>query len=440
MYPRLTDEPGAIATAAAITRGELSPLEAVDAAIARIEALDGPINAVVIRDFDRARATAKAMTSAGSGPDQPLFGLPMTIKESFDIAGLPTSWGIEQHRGNIAARDAVVVQRLKRAGAVFLGKTNVPPFLADWQADNPIHGRTNNPHDLALSPGGSSGGSGAALAAGMVAAEYGSDIGGSVRIPAHFCGVWGHKTTWGVVTLEGQDPPGTGGHELALGVVGPLARTGEDLALLLELTLDRPLSSQPKPLGECRFLYLDRHPLVEVDDGVREPVEAAVAAIGAAGAAISHDTSGLPDLVAAHRDYLRMLNIAMAGGAAGPDGQVASAADWFALLEAQAEVQRGWRSVFEEVDFVLFPPSAVPAFAHDQTPMAERTLTVNGQAMPVDAVLAYAGMVTFPGLPSTVLPVGAAGHLPVGMQVIGPRFADRDCIAAATAIGKLLHG
>jgi amidase len=440
MYPRLTSEPGVIATAAAIAKGELSPLEAADAAIARIEALDGPINAVVIRDFDRARDTARAMTSAGPGPDQPLFGVPMTIKESFDIAGLATSWGIEQHRSNIAQRDAMVVQRLKRAGAVFLGKTNVPPFLADWQADNPIHGRTNNPHDLALSPGGSSGGSAAALASGMVAAEYGSDIGGSVRIPAHFSGVWGHKPSWGVVTLEGQVPPGTGGHELPLWVVGPLARSGEDLALLLELTLDRPLARNPRPLADCRFLYLDRHPLVDVDDAVRGPIEAAVAAISATGAAISRDTSPLPDLVTAHRDYLRMLNITMTGGATGPDGQVASAADWFALLEVQAALQRAWRAVFEAVDFVLFPPCAVPAFAHDQSPFDTRTLTVNGQPAPLDSILAYAGMVSFPGLPSTVLPVGAAGHLPVGMQVIGPRFADHDCIAAATAIGQLLHG
>jgi amidase len=440
MYPRLTEEPGAIATAAAIARGEFTPLEAVDAAIARIEALDGPINAVVIRDFDRARDRANAMTAAGPGPDQPLFGLPMTIKESFDIAGLPTSWGIPEYRDTIASRDAVVVQRLKRAGAVFMGKTNVPPHLADWQADNPIHGRTNNPHDLALSPGGSSGGSAAALASGMVAAEYGSDIGGSVRIPAHFSGVWGHKTTWGAVTLEGQDHPGTSSHELALGVVGPLARSGEDLALLLDLTLDRPLARRERSLAECRFLYLDRHPLVEVDDAVREPIEAAVAAIGAAGGAISHDTSALPDLVSAHRDYLRMLNIAMAGGGPGPDGQQASTIDWFALLEAQAAAQRAWRGVFETVDFVLFPPCAVPAFPHDQSPLGTRTLSVNGQPMPVDSILAYAGMVTFPGLPSTVLPVGAAGHLPVGMQVIGPRFGDHDCIAAATAIGRLLHG
>lgn len=440
MYPRLTDEPGAIATAAAIARGELSPLEAVDAAIARIEALDGPINAVVIRDFDRARDAARALDGKAPGTDQPLFGVPMTIKESFNIAGLPTSWGIAEHAGHIARQDALVVRRLKRAGALFLGKTNVPPFLSDWQAVNPIHGRTHNPHDHSRSPGGSSGGSAAALASGMVAAEYGSDIGGSIRVPAHFCGVWGHKTTWGAVDNEGQDFPGTDGHGIALGVVGPLARNGEDLALLLDLTLDRPLPHHPRPLKGTRFLYIDQHPLAEVDDCVRQPIEAALDELAKAGAVISSDRSLLPDLAAAHGHYMRMLGIAMSAGAPAPDGHAASAADWFKLLDAQARVQRQWRALFEHHDFVLAPPCAVPAFPHDDTPMRQRTLAVNGKRLGVEAVLGYAGMVTFPTLPSTVLPVGSAGHLPVGMQVIGPLFADRDCVAMATQIGQVLHG
>jgi len=250
MHPILTNEPGALEVAAQIRAGAVSPLEAVDAAIARIEALDGPIHAVVVRDFERARETAKAMSPVGQ--DQPLFGVPMTVKESFDIAGLPTCWGLEEHAGHVAERDAVVVQRLKRAGAVILGKTNVPPSLADWQATNPVYGRTVNPHDSTRTPGGSSGGSAAALAAGMVPAEYGSDIGGSIRVPAHFSGVWGHKTTWGVVSSKGQEVPGTDGHEKALGVVGPLARNGEDLALLLDVTLNAPLSRTAKPVGEAR--------------------------------------------------------------------------------------------------------------------------------------------------------------------------------------------
>jgi amidase len=440
MYPRLTDQPGAIATAASIARGELSPLEAVDAAITRIEALDGPINAVVVRDFDRARAAARALDGMRPGADQPLFGLPMTIKESFNIAGLPTTWGVAEHRDFIAPRDARVVRRLKRAGAIFLGKTNVPPLLTDWQTDNPIHGRTNNPHDLARSPGGSSGGSAAALASGMVAAEYGSDIGGSVRVPAHFSGVWGHKTTWGAVDLEGQEPPGVDGHPIALGVVGPLARNGEDLALLLELTLDQPQPLPSRPLAGTRFLYLDQHPLAEVDDGVRAPIEAAVEQLGRAGAVIGHDRALLPDPIEAHRHYMRMLGIAVSAGAPGPGGAAASAADWFALLDAQARVERQWRELFKHFDFVLAPPCSLPAFPHDPTPMRQRKFVVNGKPIGAEAILAYAGLATFAGLPSTVLPVGSAGPLPVGMQVIGPRFADRACVAMATAIGQLLHG
>lgn len=436
MIPKLTSEPGALEVAAQIRSGALSPLEATEAAIARIEALDGPINAVVIRDFERASATARAMTAAGE--NQPLFGVPMTVKESFDVAGLPTSWGIPEHRDNRPLKDAAVVRRLKRAGAVILGKTNVPPMLADWQATNPIHGRTVNPHDATRSPGGSSGGAAAALALGMIPAEFGSDIGGSIRIPAHFSGVWGHKPTWGVISSEGQLFPGVDGHDIALAVVGPLARGGEDLAALLEVTLDRPLSAAPKPLAECRFLYVADHPLVPCDDAVRAEIEAAVAAIEASGATVERASELLPDLAAQHAHYMPMLNIALFMGAPGPEGQVASAAQWFKLCDAQARFQRAWRDLFAHYDFVLAPPAALPAFPHDERPLPERLWTINGAEYPADAVLAYAGIATFPGLPATVLPVGAAGHLPVGLQVIGDRFADRDCIAVATAIGALL--
>lgn len=435
MIPKLTNEPGACEVAAQIRSGALSPLEATEAAIARIEALDGPINAVVIRDFERARATARAMTAPGE--NQPLFGVPMTVKESFDVAGLPTCWGLAEHSGTIAKTDAVVVQRLKRGGAVILGKTNVPPSLADWQSTNPVYGRTVNPHDPARSPGGSSGGSAAALAAGMVAAEYGSDIGGSIRIPAHFCGVWGHKTTWGVVTAKGQEFPGTDGHEVALGVVGPLARSGEDLALLLEVTLDRPLALAAKPIAQSRFLYLDRHPLCPVSDEVRGPIEATVEAIEMAGGTVDRRSDYLPDLAALHGQYMRMLQVGLMRGAPGPDGQVATAAQWFDMLDAQHHAQRDWAALFAHYDFVLAAPAAIPAFTHDERQMPARVWDVSGEPHGAEAVLAYAGMAVFAGLPATVLPVGAAGHLPVGLQVIGDRFADRDCIAMATAIGAL---
>ena len=438
MMPKLTNEPGAIEVAAQIRSGALTPIEATDAAIARIEALDGPINAVVVRDFERARGAARALGDIGPQTDQPLFGVPMTVKESFDVAGLPTCWGLSDHSGTIAKVDSVVVQRLKRAGAVILGKTNVPPSLGDWQATNPVYGRTVNPHDPARTPGGSSGGSAAALATGMVAAEYGSDIGGSIRIPAHFSGAWGHKTTWGVVTSKGQEFPGTDGHDVALGVVGPLARSGEDLALLLEVTLDRPLVLTAKPLAEARFFYLARHPLCPVADEVREPIEAAVAAIEQAGGRVDRHSDLLPDLAKLHAQYMRMLQIALMRGAPGPDGQVASAAQWLDLLDAQHHAQRAWAALFEVYDFVLTAPAAIPAFPHDERELPDRVWVVAGEPHRAEAVLAYAGMAVFAGLPATVLPVGAAGHLPVGLQVIGDRFRDRDCIAIATAIGALL--
>ena len=438
MFRKLTGEPGAIEVAAQIRSGALSPLEATEAAIARIEALDGPINAVVIRDFERARSAAKALEANGPQPSQPLYGVPMTVKESFDVAGLPTCWGLSEHSGAIAKIDSVVVQRLKRAGAVILGKTNVPPSLADWQATNPVYGRTVNPHDPARTPGGSSGGSAAALATGMVAAEYGSDIGGSIRIPAHFSGVWGHKTTWSVVTSKGQEFPGTDGHEVALGVVGPLARSGEDLALLLEVTLDRPLTLVAKPIAQARYFYLERHPLCPVADEVRAPIERAVAAIEAVGATVDRHSNLVPDLAVLHAQYMRMLQVAMMRGAPGPDGQVASAAQWFDMLDAQHHAQRAWAALFAHYDFVLAAPAAIPAFAHDERAMPDRVWDVAGESHGAEAVLAYAGMAVFAGLPATVLPVGAAGHLPVGLQVIGDRFADRDCIAMATGIGALL--
>ena len=433
---KLTDEPGAIETAAQIRSGALSPLEAVDAAITRIEGLDGAINAVVVRDFDRARETARGMASPR--PDQPLFGLPMTVKESFDVAGLPSSWGMAEFHGAIAQRDSAVVERLKRAGAVILGKTNVPPMLADWQATNPNYGRTVNPHDPARTPGGSSGGSAAALALGMVPAEYGSDIGGSIRVPAHFSGVWGHKTTWGVVSSRGQEFPGSDGREIELGVVGPLARNGEDLALLFEVTADRSLPRHDKRVADWRVLHLRDHPLAPAGQAVKGPIEDAVRAIEAAGARVDRSSDRLPDLRAQYATYLPMLQIAMSRGAPGPEGQVATAAQWFDLLDAQAREQRAWAALFAEYDFVLAPPAALPAFLHDEREMRDRSWTVDDTDLGPEAVLAYAGLATFPGLPSTVLPVGSAGHLPVGMQVIGDRFRDNDTIAAATAIGALL--
>ena len=442
MIPTLTDQPGAIALAAQIRSGELSPMEAVDAAIARIEDRDMQIDAVVVCDFERARETAAALDGQTPGENRPLFGVPMTIKESFDIAGLPTCWGHEQFAGNIATRDARIVRKLKEAGVIFLGKTNVPPDLADWQSRNPVYGRTRNPHDTSRSPGGSSGGSAAAVASGMVPCEYGTDIGGSVRVPAHFCGVWGHKTSWGLISKHGHDHPmmaGSDAHDGALSIAGPIARNAADLDLLLRLTASIPMRASGKRLADCRLLLVTEYPGSPVDAAVLGPIETAVAAIEAAGVRVDRTTDLLPDLARQQQDYMKMLNIAMARGMPAPDGSRATATDWFDLLDAQARNEAAWHALFETYDFVLAPPAPVLAMPHREGRVFDGTLTINGHEESAAAGLAWAGIATFPNLPSTVLPVGATDGLPCGMQVIGPRWADLDCIAAAKAIGEVLH-
>ena len=197
------------ALAAALAARKISALELTDHFTARIEALDPKINAVIVRDFARARDAAKAADAALSrGERRPLLGVPLTVKESFDVAGLPTTWGIPSYKDFIASQDALAVARVKAAGAVILGKTNVPIFLGDWQSYNDIYGTTNNPWDLSRTPGGSSGGSAAALAAGFAPLSLGSDIGGSLRMPAHCCGVYAHKPTLALVPARGHMIPG----------------------------------------------------------------------------------------------------------------------------------------------------------------------------------------------------------------------------------------
>ncbi len=450
-YPQLTEEPGALATAAAIRAGKLNAVEAVDAAILRTDRLDCEIDALAIPNFEAAYAEARALDAAGPRPDQPLFGVPMTIKESFDVAGLPTTWGHPRFKDQPAPKDALLVRRLKAAGAIIIGKTNVPVDLTDWQSFNPVYGRTSNPHDPLRSPGGSSGGSAAAVASGMVPCDYGTDIGGSVRVPAHFCGVWGHKTTWGLVPKHGHDHPAAArregfvaAHDGVLSIAGPLARNPEDLAALVEVGAEVPLRRRHKPLTQCRLLAITALPGAPVDASVLEPTEAALETLARAGVRIDRASDLVPDQARHYRSYLKMMNIAMSGGAPAPDGTHASARDWFALLDAQAACMAEWEALFAEYDFVLAPPAPVLAVPHSDRAVFRGKLDIDGNAEPGSCGLVWSGMATFPGLPSTVLPIGSGTYLgselPCGLQVIGPRWRDLDCIAVAAAIGKILHG
>jgi len=440
---------GAGELAALLARRELSAVEACDAAIGRIEARDGPINAVVVRDFDRARAAAKAADQAiARGESAPLLGVPITVKEAFNVAGLPTTWGFEMFKDFVAPEDAVVVKRLKAAGAIILGKTNVPPGLADWQSDNPVYGRTNHPLDPARVPGGSSGGSAAALAAGMTHLEFGSDIGGSIRVPSAFCGVFGHKPSYELVPGRGHAPPGVDGASIALGVVGPMARNVEDLILALDITagpadeeavgyrLDLPAPRRTR-LEDFRVLVIESHPNASVDREIAAALRRLASNLETAGARVAYESNLLPNLAEAHDLYDRMLWTAMSLGGPAPDGLM-NAHEWIIAESQQLAVRRQWGRLFESFDVVLAPTFGVAAFEHKGGDFNGRTHVINGETTPYAAQLAWPGMATLANLPATAVPIGQTrAGLPIGAQIIGPYLEDRTTLEFARLIGGL---
>ena len=290
---------------------KVSAVELTDHVIARIEAVDPQINAVVVRDFDRARDGAKMADAALSrGERRALLGIPMVVKESFNVAGLPTTWGIPTFKDWTPKEDAVAVTRLKSAGAVVLGKTNVPLVLGDWQSYNDIYGTTNNPWDAGRTPGGSSGGSAAALAAGFGSLSLGSDIGGSLRAPAHYCGVCAHKPTLGLVPLRGAGPPGTPAfpRESDLAVAGPMARSAADLALGLDVLagpdearagiayrLALP-EARHGELKNFRVLVIDTHPLLPTAATMRTALDRLSQRLVKVGVKVGRDSPLVPNL------------------------------------------------------------------------------------------------------------------------------------------------
>ena len=436
--------------ATGLKRKAFSAAELCDAAIARIEALDEKINAVVVRDFERARTEARMADDAiAKDKAGALTGIPMTVKESFDLRGHPTTWGFEAHRDHRAREDAFPVQRAKAAGAVVLGKTNVPPALADWQSGNPIYGRTNNPHELSRSAGGSSGGSAAAIAMGFSALELGSDIGGSVRVPAAFCGVYGHKTSYRIISMLGHSPGGAVLANEMLGVAGPLARSAADLAMLLDVIAapdpDDSHNSLVLPrarhgsLKSFRVFVLDQHPAAKADDEIWAAINALADDLVKAGASVSRKSSLLPDMNISWRTYQAMLHTIITrsqvdGGARQP----ISAHDWFGHLDTQLRIRRQWADFFRHFDVVLCPAFGTPAFPHtDEPDWRKRPLIINGEPANFGAQLGWASMATVGNLPSTVIPLGVnAQGLPLACQAIGPFLEDHTSIAFAGLAGR----
>jgi amidase len=431
---------------------KVGALELAEAAIARIEARDGPINAVVVRDFERACDAARAADAAlARGERRPLLGLPMTVKESHDIAGLPSTWGFEPFREYVAQRDSTGVARLKAAGAVILGKTNVPVMLADWQSVNPIYGRTHNPWDLGRSPGGSSGGSAAALAAGMTPLEFGSDIGGSIRVPAAMCGVYGHKPSYGIIPMRGHTPTGLDGAAIPLAVVGPLARSASDLELALDvlagpdeleaagwrLALPPPRAGR---LADYRVLIVDALPGVAVDEEIRGALAEVAARLEALGAAVSRGHEHLPDVEQGREVFGSILMTALSRGR--PDAKPIDAHAWMGRLDAQVAIRRRWAELFTRFDVVLTPVLGTVAFPHVDEPDSEkRVLTINGQATPYFGQMAWPSLALVPNLPATSAPIGLTrGGLPINVQIIGPYLEDRTTIGFAGLLAREFGG
>jgi amidase len=467
--------------AAAIRAREVSAVELTGAAIDRIERLDGDINAVVVRDFSRAIDTARDADSARAhGDRRPLLGVPMTVKESFNIAGLPTTWGIPPFKDFIATEDAVAVARLKAAGAVVLGKTNVPFALGDLQSYNDIYGTTNNPWDLARTPGGSSGGSAAALASGFGAVSLGSDIAGSLRVPAHFTGVYAHKPTLGLVPSRGHTAPPAPplAYERDLTVVGPMARSSGDLSLMLDL-LSAPdetsigiahrlefRSARHNDLSAFRVLVIDTHPLIPSSAQTREAIELLAERLVATGATVERHNAHLPDLVESARIYMRLLLASVAAGypanayeaaqaiastidprdeslaAERARGSALSYRDWISTDSARIRLRQQWSQLFRDVDIVVTPVTPTTAFLHDHSPdQWSRTIPIDGVDYNYADQLVWAGMATAPGLPATVIPVGRSHDgLPMGVQLIGPLFEDRTPIRFAELLERKFGG
>ena len=466
---------------AALAAKKVSAAELARDAIARIERHDAKINAICVRDFERGLEAARAADAAlARGEKRPLLGIPLTVKESYNMAGLPTTWGIPQFRDFVPNEDALSIARVKDAGGVILGKTNVPLGLGDWQSYNEIYGVTNNPYDLGRTPGGSSGGSSAALAAGYGPLSLGSDIGGSLRVPAFHCGVYAHKPTFALAASRGHTPPPAPPlpYTRDLAVIGPMARSAADLELLLDVIAGPdPLEEGkayrlelPAPrhgaLKDYRIVIVDTDAVMPTDSVVRGSIDKLAADLAKAGVKIERRSALLPDFADSSRLYMRMLMSflavsfppdAYAGAQAAAQslpagdtslgaerlrGIVMSHRDWVMADGARARLRAQWRELFNQYDAVICPIMPTPAYKHDHLPDQEaRRIHIDGQAHVYTNQLAWPGIATLPGLPSTAIPTGfSPDGLPVGVQIVGPWLEDRTTIKLAELIEREFGG
>ncbi len=438
-----------------IRQKDISARELLETFLARIEAVNGTINAVIFSDPDAARAKADQIDAdiATGKKLGPLAGLPMTIKDAFEVKNMTCEVGVPAYEGRRSSENAVIVDRLEAAGAIIIGKTNTPYLCADWQSYNRIHGTTNNPWNLEHTPGGSSGGSAAALATGMTPIEYGSDIGGSIRAPAHFCGLFGHKPSFGLVPSRGHVPPAHGARtESDLSVVGPLARNVKDLSRLLNTTMGpmAPMNAayqlalqgpRAQSAADLRFGIWATDPFCRVSREIEQGIAQAAQSLIDQGAR-QVDIKPPFDLADHHEVYGFLLDAIMASNAQNADTSRYSYAAWLKMNERKAAFAANWMPLFEEIDVLLCPITPRTAPPHTQDPnFHARTMMVDGQERSYGDQLVWAGVATLCDLPATAVPLGLASDgLPFGMQIIAPAFEDTTALAVAAMLETAGYG
>ena len=470
----------AFALAEDIRAGRFSAVEVLEFFLARVERINPQINAVVALDIERARTRAgEADEAARRGEDWgPLHGVPLTIKDALSTEGLVTVGGIPDCRDNVPASNAVSVQRYLDAGAIVFGKTNVPFMSSDLQSFNEVYGATNNPWNVERTCGGSSGGAAAAVAAGLTPLELGSDIGGSIRTPSHFNGVFGHKPSYGIVCQRGHLPPGEATiSETDLSVVGPIGTNAADLEQALNILVAPPPEQQKAyqiqlPPARCtnptalRVAVWSDDEFCPVDSDIRRAIEAAADSLEAAGARV--DRSARPAVAPEDNQVNYALMLSAAIGAGMPEGvhammqEVADSSDpsdmsfavlqargmtmnfrdWARHMEKREHIRRAWSVFFQDYDVLLCPCAFVTAFPHDHSPdMLARTLRVNGEQRAYLDILGWSGLTLNALLPATAVPVGISSEgLPIGMQVVADYLEDRTALAVARMLEQHHRG
>jgi amidase len=447
------------ATAAAqkLRRGERSSRELTELLLARIDQVNPALNAVVeLRREAALREAAAADEAAASGSELgPLHGVPITIKDSFNVAGLHTTWGNPAFKDYVADSDATVVRRLRQAGAIVVGKTNVAFMLGDFaQTANQLYGVTSNPWDTTRTPGGSSGGAAAALAAGLTFLEFGSDLVGSIRIPASFCGVYGLKPSAGIVPLTGFQPPGPPALSdlTRMSSVGPLGRCARDLRTALRVTAgpEAPgtnayrwvLSpSRHTQLQEFRVGVVLDHQDAPVSSEVGAVLSDAVDALARAGATV---VEGWPEGVDPGRSAESFgfhVQLFFAFQQPGDGEDFAALSEVIEQARGRMAIRAAWGRYFERVDVFLCPVNFTPAFPHDTRPFEERTVATPEGERPYASQAFWVSHASLPGLPAVAAPVGRTpGRLPVGAQIVGPLYEDDTAITFAELLDDLIGG